>query len=80
MHVVNIDKTVALLQQRKKLLMMQLSANDIPEKGQVIEAKIEGNSFEFPVESLNVALRDAIKVQLAANAEALKEQGCIIKE
>lgn len=77
MHIVNIDKAIVLLQQRKNLLTMQLSVCDSPDK---IEIKIEGKAHEFPATELIHPVGEAIKSQLAANAKELEAQGCIIKE
>ena len=77
MNIVEAEKAILLLQQRKNLLMMQLSAceADTP-----IEVKIDGKAHEFPSYTLVTALREAITTQLRANSDELDRLGCIIKE
>lgn len=77
MNVADAERAALLLQQRKNLLMMQLSASDADTP---IEVKIDGKSHEFPAYTLTTALRVAITTQLRANSDELGRLGCIIKE
>lgn len=77
MNIVDAEKAILLLQQRKNLLMMQLSASDADT---TIEVKIDGKSYEFPAYTLTTALREAIAKQLWVNSDELGRLGCIIKE
>lgn len=77
MNIIDAEKAIFLLQQRKNLLMMQLSASDADTP---IEVKIDGKSYEFPAYTLTTALREAIAKQLWVNSDELGRLGCIIKE
>ena len=78
MNIINIDKSISLLQRRTKLLQMQLAASDPLEEGQRVEVKLDGISIEFPREVLIDYIHGAVTHELKSNNDALKTLGCVI--